>query len=270
MEPPLSDSLTRPRPRRDSGNGHGAHSASRADLLGATPTGGVQILDIDDAIDGVLAGEPSARHAIAQQLVDADDQAVDARLLARLADEPRRTCASMLCQILVERDRDRDPTPIVNAFLGRYADRSGLVASFMRRQLLAPVALSYGIPRLRALDLVPSYARDLAGFRPVRRVSAVIGLGACADERAVPLIIGALDARSLGVRSGAVGAVRWLNRDGVVGAAERLQAVDRLTAMLDDRNAKVAQQVRWALTELGAREPDPDLTPLPPLWIWQG
>lgn len=209
-------------------------------------------MSVEDALVNVLdVHSPERRHSIRRLIVD-PQYGLDARLMALLVDHASEVeIACVLCRILAEREPDRDPTYAFEIFLGSQAKRSGWRAAFMRRQMYRnPLALTFGICRLRKAKPVEHYARDLKHWSATRRLQAVFALGDTADPNGLPFVAEALRDRNWRVRAIATDSIRRLNRDADVGS--QMEAlIDPLLARLRDRKEEVVKHAAYALCDLG-------------------
>lgn len=226
-------------------------------------------ISIDSALsDATDYDSPIQRESI-RFLIDCDDPGVEDRLFALLADA-RVYGTPLVCRILAERDPDRDPAYAIESLFGSPAHSSGWWARRFRTFNNLVMGPLYGMTRLRKVEPVKRYEADLNRRWAAWRSQAVLALGDTADLRALPSVVRALRDRNWRVRISAALAIRLLHRDVGLDAEHLALVADPLFARQSDRRAKVAQNARWALADLGLVELSGDEVSPPLGSTWAG
>jgi hypothetical protein len=203
------------------------------------------------------AGDDAVSLALA--LVVDESPTVDESLAFFLRFEYMRPKIQQLAwRIWCERDRDRDPQPLVD-FLGdepRVEPNGGrgLFAEIVNPPVV--VLFMYGSSRLRRLEPVAQYDRILSGdFSLNTRIGAAIGLGDTGEAAALtPLLKGLADADPR-VRAHSADAVRRLVNAGAREVVKQHDVSRLLVHRLGDRDRRVRIAALRALGAAGLVEP---------------
>ena len=211
-------------------------------------------MDVRGSLKEVLRSSDQQAAALATELVRADGPGVDDAILAVATCGTRSGAVMTLAiRILVERDRDRDPAPL----LALVPD--GQVRAADRRPswpVKAPIVTRYrfGFGRLRQLDPVGQYERVLDCYPTVVRMDAAVGLGDSGESSALDPLAKALKDRFAAVRTLGVHAVRRLGNAGLREAVREHPVRDLLIDLLQDTLRETRIAAARALGSLGELE----------------
>lgn len=220
----------------------------------------------DELRDIVKEKHPDPERAI-QELIGSDDPTIEDDLW-KLGTPPKRGepnlwpvgIHTLALRMLVERDRDRDPTPFLELNAPRRprkANRSRLSKLLDRVFDMPPILDGLAdVSRLRQVDHVGECTRVLEqDRRRFARMFATGHLGVCDDLAALTPLSAALADRSYLVRLGASNAIRRLRLAGAdaVFATHPVRAA--LVRALDDPKQRVRVAAAWTLADYGDLEP---------------
>lgn len=163
----------------------------------------------------------------------------------------------LACRILIERDRDRDPHPILEMMVrdsNPIGKKRGVVAEVVDPPAI--VSYEYGFSRLTRLRPLEQYDSLLASNCSTNtRINVAIGLGDSGEDRAVDLLVTCLRDPKPKVRAAASDAIRRLANSGnfdisVDDDAERQPLVD----LMKDRDRDVRISALRSLAAVGLME----------------
>ncbi|WP_409466019.1 HEAT repeat domain-containing protein [Amycolatopsis sp. GA6-003] len=202
----------------------------------------------------VLRSPDPEAAALATELVRAEDTGIDDAILAVATCGTRSgAVVTLAIRILVERDRDRAPAPL----LALVPD--GRVRAEDRRPswpVKAPIVTRYrfGFSRLRQLDPVGQYERVLDCYPTAVRMDAAVGLGDSGDISALDPLAKALKDRFPAVRTLGADAVRRLGNAGLRETVREHPVRDLLIELLQDTLRETRVAAARALGSLGEFE----------------
>ncbi|MFC5112930.1 HEAT repeat domain-containing protein [Amycolatopsis halotolerans] len=211
-------------------------------------------MDVRGSLKEILRAPDQQAAALATELVRAEDTGVDDAILA-VATRGTLSGAvvTLAIRILVERDRDRDPAPLLDLV------PDGQVRAEDRRPawpVRAPIVTRYrfGFSRLRPLDPVAQYERVLDHYPAVVRMDAAVGLGDSGEISALDPLAKALKDRNPAVRTLSANAVRRLGNAGLREAAREHPVRELLIDLLQDILRETRIAAARALASLGELE----------------
>jgi HEAT repeat protein len=231
--------------------------------------------DVVAALDEVFRRGQDADARAARLLVDSSDPIVEQKLQDKLGESGTRFgVEAAVSRILVERNPDRDPSFLRGHLIGV----SQATRPFVRKATLKDMdALSdpflgahvLGFSRLRKLDPVAVYARQLDNRLVSVRSGAAVGLGDTADLAALEPLARALADPHWKVRMNAADSVRRLRHTGAGTVLATHPVRERLVECLTDRHRPVRVAAAQALGSVGDVEPLRQCLSRCPWWAWR-
>jgi len=220
-------------------------------------------LDVRRFLKRILRSPDQQAASMTLDLVRAGEAGVDEAIFNSLQHELSfYKVRSLAIRILVERNRDRDPNPLLNLVPDGHirADRS---TGAIKGAVKAPIVTRYefGFGRLRRLDPIGQYDTILQCYPAPVRMNAAIGLGDSGEVGSLNSLMKALKDNDYHVRAFGADAIRRLGNAGLRDDVLAHPARELLVELLRDpfRNARIASA--RALGSLGDSEPLTEFNP---------
>ncbi|SDO12522.1 hypothetical protein [Lentzea jiangxiensis] len=211
-------------------------------------------MNVDVALAGLLDWKSPRHLEHVRALVESEEPGADGLIEAFLGQhDASMQVTSVLCRVLAERDRDRDPSYVLKFFgKGRKGDPADW--PLRRNPYRSPMSSAYGIPRLRRLKPVENLAPGLKSWSAHRRSISVLGLGDTGEPAAAALLAGRLADRHPKIRIAVASSVRRLDRQGALPAESLGPLGDGLVSCLSHREEAVVRNAAAALALPALRE----------------